>query len=258
MLLAIDIGNTNMVIGIFQDKNLIISWRLVTDVRRTTDEYGVIFTNLLNQAQRPIDKKEINAAIIASVVPNLTPVLGEVCEKYFQKKAIIVTPNLVKMRVLYDHPAEVGIDRIVNTYAAWRLYRKDSHSMIIVDYGTATTFDVMSKNGEYLGGAIAPGIGISSEALFQKTAKLPRVELINPARCLGKNTVESMQAGLSYGFLGQTKEILAKLKKEVGDQPVVLGTGGLVNFIQNIEKLFDQVDQNLTLAGLCLIYKNSQ
>ena len=252
MLLAIDIGNTNVVVGIFLDKTLVISWRFATDIRRTVDEYGLELMGLIDTTM-PLDNKDITGAIIASVVPSLTDVWEQVCRKYFKNKAVVIEAGKVPMAILYDQPGEVGADRIVNALAAWRLYKKKGRPMIIVDFGTATTFDVVSKNGEYLGGAIAPGIGISCEALFSKTAKLPRVELVKPAKCLGKNTVQSMQAGLVFGFLGQIKEILKQLKKEIKGQPIIIGTGGLVNFIQNAEKLFDKVNQNLTLIGLRMI-----
>lgn len=252
MLLAIDIGNTNIVVGIFLDKKLVISWRFATDIRRTVDEYGLELMGLIDTTM-PIDNKDITGAIIASVVPSMTDVWEQVCRKYFKNKATVIAAGKVPMPILYDQPGEVGADRIVNALAAWRLYKKKGHPMIIVDFGTATTFDVVSTNGEYLGGAIAPGIGISCEALFRKTAKLPRVELVKPAKCLGKNTVQSMQAGLVFGFLGQVKEILKQLKKEIKGNPVIVGTGGLVNFIQNAEKLFDKVNQNLTLIGLRMI-----
>ncbi len=255
MLLAIDIGNTNIVIGIFRDKELLISWRFATDIRRTVDEYGLELMGLVDTTM-PVDNNEITGAIIASVVPNLTEVWTEVTKKYFKMKAIVVEAAKVKMPIHYDNPQEVGADRIVNALAAWKMYKKSGQAMIIVDYGTATTFDVVSRNGDYLGGAIAPGIGISTEALTRRTAKLPRVELVRPPRCLGKNTIQSMQAGLVYGFVGQSKEILKQLKREIKGQPVIVGTGGLVYLIQNAEKLFTRINQNLTLIGLRLIYED--
>ncbi len=252
MLLAVDIGNTNIVVGIFLAEELVISWRFASDIRRTVDEYGLELMGLINTTM-PLDNKDITDAIIASVVPSLTDVWEQVCRKYIKNKAIVIEASKVPMPILYDFPGEVGTDRIVNALAAWELYRKKGEPLIIVDFGTATTFDVISNTGEYLGGAIAPGIGISCEALFRKTAKLPRVELVKPNKCLGKNTVQSMQAGLVFGFLGQVKEILKQLKKEIKGKPIIVGTGGLVNFIQNAEKLFDKVNQNLTLIGLRMI-----
>ncbi|MDD5259411.1 MAG: type III pantothenate kinase [bacterium] len=254
MLLAIDIGNTNVVVGVFQAKTLVASWRFTTDNRRTEDEYGLELTGSINATLSAGDR-EITGAIIASVVPSLTDVWVQVCRKYIKNKALVVEAKKVPMPILYDIPGEVGTDRIVNALAAWELYRKKGEPLIIVDFGTATTFDVVSKNGEYLGGAIAPGIGISCEALFSRTAKLPKVELVKPDKCLGKNTVHSMQAGLVFGFLGQVKEILKQLKKEIKGRPVIVGTGGLVNLIQNAEKIFDKVNQNLTLIGLRMIHE---
>lgn len=257
MLLAIDIGNTNIVIGLFREKELVVSWRFATEIRRTVDEYGLELLGLVNNTPA-LDKREITEAILASVVPSLTEVWVEVCKKYLNCRAVNVEASRVDMPILYDNPQEVGADRIVNALAAWRMYRKKGQAMIIVDYGTATTFDVVSRNGEYLGGAIAPGIGISSEALFNKTAKLPRVALQRPDKCLGKNTIQSMQAGLVYGYLGQSKEILKVLKKEIKGQPVIVGTGGLVQMIQNAEKIFAKINQNLTLIGLRLIHENQK
>ena len=257
MLLAIDIGNTNIVIGVFREKELVISWRFATDIRRTVDEYGLELLGLVNNTMKQ-DDREMTDAIIASVVPSLTEVWAEVGRKYFHCRSMIIDAARVNMPILYDNPGEVGADRIVNALAAWSLYRKKGQAMIIVDYGTATTFDVVSRNGEYLGGAIAPGIGISSEALFNKTAKLPRVALQRPDKCLGKNTVQSMQAGLVYGYLGQSKEILKVLKKEIKGQPVIVGTGGLVNLMQKAEKIFDRINQNLTLVGLRMIHENQK
>lgn len=254
MLLTIDIGNTNIVAGVFKETNLLVHWRFGSDIRRTADEYAQGFFGLMDKIPQ-LKGQRFAGIIMASVVPGLTLIWEEISEKYFQRRPIIIAANIVDLPILYDTPSEVGVDRIVNSYAGWRLYRQEEQPMIIVDFGTATTFDVISVNGEYLGGAIAPGIGISNEALFQKTAKLPRVALHKPAHCLGKNTVQSMQAGLVYGYIGLVKEIIRRLKSEMGSEPVIVGTGGLVSFIQEAEKLFEITDPYLTLTGLRLIYE---
>lgn len=254
MLLAVDIGNTNIVMGIFEKEKLLVHWRLGTDIGRTVDEYALTLLGLTEKTPLTQNKK-ITGVIIASVVPGLTAVWEELSLQYIKHKALVVDADTVPMPIVYDNPLEVGTDRIVNAYAAWRLYRKENNPLIIVDFGTATTFDVVSVQGEYLGGAIAPGIGISSEALFQKTAKLPRVALKKPARCLGKNTVESMQAGLVYGYVGLVKEIIRQLTAEISGDPIIIGTGGLVPFIQGAEKLFEIVDPHITLIGLRFIFE---
>lgn len=254
MLLAVDIGNTNIVVGVFEETNLLAHWRFGSDIRRTADECAEGLLGLMDKIPQ-LKGQRFADIIMASVVPELTLIWEKLSEEYFQRNPIIVDASVVDMPILYDTPSEVGADRIVNGYAGWRLYRKDNQPLIIVDFGTATTFDVVSRKGEYLGGAIAPGIGISSEALFQKTAKLPRVALRKPAHCLGKNTVQSMQAGLVYGYLGLVKEIIRRLRSEVGGEPVIVGTGGLVSFVQETEKLFEITDPYLTVTGLRLIYE---
>src|SRR3954463_9185762 len=227
MLLVLDVGNTNTVLGLYDKAELRAHWRVATTKTQTVDEYGVIFRNLFSMDG--INAKQVRGIIISSVVPPVDSTLREVCEKYFKVKPLFVEPGIkTGMPVKYENPAEVGADRIVNGVAA---FEKHGGPCIVVDFGTATTFDAISKKGEYLGGVIAPGVGISAEALFERTARLPRVDIRKPERVIGTNTVGSLQSGLYYGYLGLVDGILELLLAEMGKETKIVATGGLASMI---------------------------
>lgn len=250
MLLVIDVGNTNIVLGIFKEKTLIDHWRISTNRLRTTDEYGVLIRNLFRFNN--VDSKEIDAIIISSVVPPVMPTLERMCQRYFGLVPLVIGPGVkTGMDIKYDNPREVGADRIVNAVAAYELY---GGPVIIIDFGTATTFCAVDKKGNYLGGAICPGIGISTEALVQRTAKLPRIEIRRTEKVICRNTVESMQAGVYYGFVGQVDGIVSRIRKELGANAKVVATGGLAVVIGPATKAIDVVEPMLTLEGLRIIY----
>jgi len=250
MLLVIDVGNTNTVIGVFEGEKLIHDWRIRTVVDHTIDEYGMLILNLYKSSR--ISAKTVRAIIISCVVPPMLNILEPLCEKYFHLKPHIVGPGVkTGMPIFYDNPKEVGADRVVNAVAAYEKYRRDC---IIVDFGTATTFDYVSARGEYMGGCISPGIMISSEALFERAAKLPRVELSWPKAVVAKDTVSSMQAGILFGYAGLVDGIVRRMKAEVKSDPVVIATGGLARVVAAEAKSIDVVDDMLTLEGLRIIY----
>jgi len=251
MLLVIDVGNTNTVLGLYDGEHLIHDWRIRTVVDHTIDEYGMLIYNLYKTSR--IDAhKIIKDIIISCVVPPMLNILEPLCQKYFNVKPLIVGPGVkTGMPIFYDNPKEVGADRIVNAVAGFEKYKQD---LIIVDFGTATTFDYVSKKGEYMGGCIAPGIMISSEALFERAAKLPRVELSKPKCIVGKDTVSSMQAGIMYGYAGLVDGICERIRAEVKSDPLVIGTGGLARIVAPETKSIKVVDDMLTLEGLRIIY----
>jgi type III pantothenate kinase len=250
MLLVIDVGNTNTVIGLYDDEKLLHSWRIRTVADHTTDEYGMLIFNLYKTGK--VSSKSVKDIVISCVVPPMLNILEPLCEKYFHIKPLIVGPGIkTGMPINYDNPREVGADRIVNAMAGYEKYGGD---LIIVDFGTATTFDYVSKNGEYMGGCISPGIAISSEALFERASKLPRVEFSKPKSIVAKDTVSSMQAGIMYGYAGLVDGIVERMKQEVKSNPRVIATGGLAKIIAPETKNIQIVDEMLTLDGLRLIY----
>jgi type III pantothenate kinase len=250
MLLVVDVGNTNTVLGLFDGENLVHDWRIRTVVDHTVDEYGMLIYNLYKSSK--ISSKRISDIIISCVVPPMLNILEPLCEKYFHLKPLIVGPGVkTGMPIYYDNPKEVGADRIVNAVAAYEKYKRD---LVIVDFGTATTFDYVSAKGEYMGGCIAPGIMISSEALFERAAKLPRVELSKPRAIIAKDTVSSMQAGIMYGYAGLVDGIVGRMRGEVKGNPMVIATGGLAKIVAPETKTIEIVDDMLTLEGLRLIH----
>lgn len=251
MILVFDVGNTNMVVGVFAEGELLTHWRIRTDTLRTSDEYGMMMNSLFHYSK--ISMEEIKAVVISSVVPTLMMELEWMSQRYFFCKPLVVGPGIkTGLSIKYDNPREVGADRVVNAVAA---YHKYGGPLIIVDFGTATTFCVVNAAGEYLGGAIAPGIKISTDALVSRASKLPRVELTVPKSMIGKNTVMSMQVGIMYGFVGQVEGIIERMKKEIDGVPKVVATGGLATIIGRETSVLDTIDEFLTLEGLRMIYE---
>jgi len=254
MLLVIDIGNSNTSLGVYRDDELVAHWRLTTNPARTVDEYGVHARNLFELAQ--LDFKAIDAIAIASVVPPLNYTVKRMAEIYFQITPLFVDHSTdTGLRILYEPAGDVGADRIVDAVAAIAKY---GAPCVVVDFGTATTFNAINAKGEYMGGAITPGIMISSEALFARTAKLPRVDIKRPHKVIGSSTVEAMQSGLYYGYAGLVDGVLEKMIEEIGSKPRVIATGGLAQLIATGSKFIELVDDTLTLEGLRLVYARTR
>ena len=258
MLLAIDIGNTNIVLGVFDGTTLRHSWRLTTARDRTSDELGLTVTQLLDRDG--LELSNIDGAVMASVVPPLTATMIDMCRRYLGRDPLNLEAGVeTGMPILYEHPSEVGADRIVNGIAAYEAYgRQRKLPLIVVDFGTATTFDAISAAGEYLGGVICPGIGISADALFQRAAKLPRIDVRRPPNVIGRTTVTSMQSGLFYGYVGLVEGLVHRLRKELGGAAYYVATGGLAEVISPETGVVDVVDRDLTLQGLRILWERNQ
>lgn len=254
MILVIDVGNTNIVLGIYEQKQLLHHWRLSTNRSATVDEYGIMIHNLFQLAGLSLD--QIDGVIVSSVVPPLMATLERLCKKYVGKTPLVVGPGTkTGLNIRYENPREVGADRIVNSVAGIEKY---GCPLIVVDFGTATTFDYIDGEGNYLGGAIVPGIGISTEALYQRAAKLPRIELVKPKSVIGRTPVTSMQAGIIFGYAGQVDGIVRRIRTELGVEPRVVATGGLAELISSESETIEVVDPLLTLEGLRLIYERNE
>ena len=259
MLLALDVGNTNVTIGVFDGDRLAHSWRLAALRERTADELGIFVTRLFEQVHVPIS--QVDGIAVASVVPPLTRPIEEMCERYFSHTALVIDATNAGMPVRYTPVGDVGADRIVNAVAAWEKYgRASSSPLIVVDFGTGTTFDVVSNGGEYLGGVICPGINISAEALFQRAARLPRVDVRKPPSVIGRTTVTSMQSGLFFGYVSMVDGIVARMRAELdgGDRAPCIATGGMAEILAGETTVIERVEPDLTLQGLRIIWARNR
>jgi len=250
MLLTVDIGNTNITFGVFEDEKLRTTWRMATDVNKMPDEYAVFMLNLLQY--QGLDSTDISGIVMCSTVPPLITIFEELFEKYFNIKPLVVSPGIkTGVRIRMDNPREVGPDRIANTAAAHHLY--DSPA-IVVDVGTATTFDVVSREGDFIGGVIATGMGTAAEALFRRAAALPRIELVAPKRAIGTSTITAMQSGIVFGYVELVEGMVTRIQKELEEKAVVIATGGYAHIIARETSIIDTVSPNITLIGLRQIY----
>jgi type III pantothenate kinase len=250
MIFVLDVGNTNIVLGVYDGEELKYHWRIGTNRQKTEDEYGMMVKQLFSSEGLKIT--DIDGIIISSVVPPIMYALEQMCKKYFSITPMVIGPGIkTGLNIKYDNPKEVGADRIVNAVAAIDLY---GGPLIIVDFGTATTYCYINEEKQYMGGAIAPGIGISTEALYTRASKLPRIEIVKPKNIIGKNTVSAMQAGILYGYVGQVEGIVTRMKEQANGNPKVIATGGLAPLIANESSMVDVVDPFLTLKGLQMIY----
>ncbi|WP_046181279.1 type III pantothenate kinase [Domibacillus tundrae] len=253
MIFVLDVGNTNTVLGVYEGDTLNHHWRIETNRNKTEDEYGMMIKSLFQHDG--LQFEQIEGVIISSVVPPIMAALERMCEKYFHVKPLVVGPGVkTGLNIKYENPREVGADRIVNAVAGIHEY---GTPLIIVDFGTATTYCYIDESSHYMGGLIAPGIGISTEALYTRASKLPRIEITRPEAVVGKNTVSAMQAGILYGYVGQVEGIVSRIKKENNTNPTVIATGGLAGLIAKECSMIDIVDSDLTLKGLLLIYKRN-
>jgi type III pantothenate kinase len=251
MLLTLDVGNTIVTLGVYDGPKLLATWRFASNVEKLPDEYGVLMLSLLQHEE--LDPAEVSEAIIACVVPDLEPVFDQVCRRYFKTTPLHVTAGIkTGLRILYDTPREVGADRVADAVAAIHIY---GPPLIVVDLGTATVFDAISREGDYLGGAISPGLGIASEALFRRAAKLYRVELDRPKSAIGRNTITAIQSGILFGYVGLIEGIVGRMKAELGEDARVIGTGGYAEIIGRETEVIDEINPTLTLEGLRLIHE---
>lgn len=255
MILVLDVGNSNIVLGAYEGKKLLGHWRLGTDRDRTSDEFGMFFMGFLNNEK--LDPQSIEAVVIASVVPPIMYSLEHAIRKYFKKEPITVGPGVkTGINIKYENPREVGADRIVNAVAAYEIY---GGPIIVVDFGTATTFSAISSKGEFLGGSICPGIKISAEALYQRTAKLPRIELVKPESVIARSTAVGIQSGIIHGYVGQVNHIVSRMKREMKEENIrVIATGGLARLIASEAEVIDEINALLTLEGLRIIYEKNK
>lgn len=255
MILVMDVGNTNIVLGVYEEKKLLVNWRMATDREKTSDEFGMFLAGLFGYEK--LDMSKIEGVIISSVVPPIMYSIEHAVRKYFKCEPMLVGPGIkTGLNIKYENPREVGADRIVNAVAAYEIY---GGPLVLVDFGTATTFCAISSRAEYLGGVICPGVKISAEALFQRAAKLPRIDLAKPDNVIGKNTVSSIQSGIVYGYIGQVDYIVRRMKREMKeDNTKVIATGGLARLIASESETIDEVNGLLTLEGLRSIYEKNR
>jgi type III pantothenate kinase len=257
MLLAVDVGNTNIVLGVFEDDALAHTWRLQTLRERTADELGLLVDGLF--AHHRLDRGRVDGIVLGSVVPPLTATIRAMTELYFGLKALVVDATTAGMPILYERPAEVGADRIVNSIAAYEQFgRGTGRPLVVLDFGTATTFDAVTARGEYLGGAICPGVQISADALFQRAARLPRIEVRKPAHVVGRTTVGAMESGLFWGYIGMIEGLIRRMSDELGGEAICVATGGLAPVVAPETALIQHVDPDLTLRGLRMVWERNR